>query len=97
MSAGFRSLDVAGQLLELAEQLSQLLVPVEVDANSRRRMGGELLLEAQRRPSTNKSVLAQHRKGILIGAALGSVASVIGVLIAVVVRFRNGRTSHIAI
>jgi hypothetical protein len=91
-------LDTAGQLLELAGQLSELLVPVQVDANARLRLKGDLLLEAQRRQASRRNVLVEHRKGILIGAAaLGSVASVIGVLIAFVLRYRSGHTSHIMI
>ena len=103
-------------LLDLAEQLQGVLVPVEPDANFRRRLHGELILEAQRRPPYQRTILAyhtgtvqrgeaepganlfqQHRKGILIGAAaVGSVASVVGVIIAFVLRHRQGRATHIA-
>jgi hypothetical protein len=41
--------------------------------------------------------LRQHRRGILIGAAaVGSVASVLGVIIAFVLYHRHGRATHIA-
>jgi hypothetical protein len=64
----------------------------------RRQLHGELLLEAQRRqaePRTN--LFQQHRRGILIGAAaIGSVASVAGVIIALVLRRRHTRTHHVA-
>jgi hypothetical protein len=85
-------------LLDLAEQLQAILVPVEPDAHFRRRLHGELILEAQRRqlePET--SFVQQHRKGILIGAAaVGSVASVVGVVIAFFLRHRHGRATRIA-
>jgi hypothetical protein len=90
-------------LLDLAEQLHGILLPVEPDANFRRRLGGELILEAQRRQASfgqaepESSVFQQHRKGILIGAAaVGSVASLAGVVIAFVLRYRHGRATHIA-
>jgi hypothetical protein len=84
-------------LLDLAEQLQGILVPVAPDAHYRRRLHGELLLEAQRRQADAEgSVFRQHRKGILIGAAaVGSVASVVGVVIAFMLRRGRGAT-HIA-
>jgi hypothetical protein len=90
--------DQVGALLDLAEQLQAILVPVEPSANFRRRLHGELLLETQRRqvePAPN--LFQQHRKGILIGAAaVGSVASVMGVIIAFVLHLRHGRATHTA-
>jgi hypothetical protein len=88
-------------LLDLAEQLQGILVPVEPNAHWRRRLHGELILEAQRRETEQApSLFQQHRKGILIGAAaVGSVASVlgvIGVVVAFVLRNRQGRATHIA-
>lgn len=85
-------------LLDLAEQLQGILVPVEPDANFRRRLHGDLILEAQRRgPEPDISLFQQHRKGILIGAAaITSVASVAGVVIAFVLRWRHGKATHIA-
>jgi hypothetical protein len=90
-------MDAVGQLLEIAERLSELLVPVEADPNYRRRLKGELLLEGQRRQvQPQRSALQQHRKGILLGAAaVGSIASVVGVVLAFVVRYRHGRAGHI--
>jgi len=84
-------------LLDLAEQLQGILVPVAPDANYRRRLHGELVLEAQRRElEPEPSVFQQHRRGILIGAAaLGSAASVVGVIIAFLLRRRGGAT-HVA-
>jgi len=89
---------MAQQLLDLAEQLRQVLVPVEADANYRRRLKGELILAAQQRPQrTEVKPLSRRRRVLLIcAAALGSVASVVGVIIAFVVRNRHGRASHIA-
>jgi hypothetical protein len=83
-------------LLDLAEQLRGILVPVEPDANFRRRLHGDLILEAQsRQAQPEPSLFWQHRKGILIGAAaIGSVASVAGVVIAFVLRHRQGGTTH---
>jgi hypothetical protein len=88
----------AQQLLDLAEQIRLVLVPLEADAHYRRRLKGELLLAAQQRPQRNESSpLPRHRTVLLIAAAaLGSLASVVGVIIAVVVRSRHSRTSHIA-
>lgn len=85
-------------LLDLATQLQGILVPVAADANFRRRLHGELILEAQRRQTEPRgSLFQQHRKGILIGAAaVGSLASVIGVIVAFVLRYRHSRATHIA-
>jgi hypothetical protein len=85
-------------LLDLAEQLQGILVPVEPNAHFRRRLHGELILEAQRRELEPEiSLLQQHRKGILIGAAaIGSVASVVGVAVAFIWRYRHSRMTHIA-
>jgi hypothetical protein len=85
-------------LLDLAEQVQGILVPVEPNANFRRRLHGDLVLEAQRRqPEGETNPLVQHRKGILIGAAaVGSVASVAGVAIALVLRRRHKGATHIA-
>ncbi|HSR29532.1 MAG TPA: hypothetical protein VLY63_03135 [Anaerolineae bacterium] len=85
-------------LLDLAEQLQAILVPVAPDAQYRRRLHGDLILEAQRRQSEPKAGLfQQHRKDILIGAAaVGSVASVVGVAVAVVLRHRHRGATRIA-
>jgi negative regulator of sigma E activity len=85
-------------LLDLAEQVQGILVPVEPDANFRRRLHGDLLLQAQRRQTVQQvSPFVQHRKGILIGAAaVGSVASVAGLVIAFVLHYRHRGATHIA-
>lgn len=86
-------------LLDLAEQLQGILVPVEPSTDFRRRLHGDLILEAQwREAEPAPNLLQQHRKGILIGAAaVGSVASVMGVIIAfVLLHLRNGRATHTA-
>ena len=85
-------------LLDLAEQVQGVLVPVEPKADFRRRLHGDLLLQAQRRqPVQEASPLVQYRKGILIGAAaVGSVASVAGLVIAVVLRHRHRGATRIA-
>jgi hypothetical protein len=85
-------------LLDLAEQLQGILVPVEPDSHFRRRLHGELILKAQHRQEEPEvSLFWQHRKGILIGAAaVGSVASVVGVAIAVFLRHRHGGATRIA-
>jgi hypothetical protein len=85
-------------LLDLAEQLQGILVPVEPDPYFRRRLHGELILEAQRRQApTEANLFQQHRKGILIGAAaVGSVASVVGVAIAFLVHHRHRGATPIA-
>jgi len=69
---------------------------VEPDTHFRRRLHGDLILEAQgRQAEPEPNLFQQHRKGILIGAAaIGSVASVAGVVIAFVLRHRQGGTTH---
>ena len=85
-------------LLDLAEQVQGILVPVEPNVHFRRRLHGDLVLEAQRRQMERETnPLIQHRKGILIGAAaVGSVASVAGLAIALVLRHRHKGATHIA-
>jgi phage terminase large subunit-like protein len=85
-------------LLELAEQLQGILTPVKPDPDFRRRLHGDLILRAQcLRAEPTPSLFQQHRTGILIGAAaVGSVASVVGVVIAFVLRYRQGRATRIA-
>jgi hypothetical protein len=85
-------------LLDLAEELQGILVPVAPDINFRRRLHGGLLLEAQQRQvEPEVSLFRQHRRGIIIGAAaVGSVASVLGVVIAFVLRHRHGKATHMA-
>jgi hypothetical protein len=97
-ATGLERNDQVQALLDLAEQLQGILVPVKPDTDFRRRLHGELLLEAQRLEiNSQPSVFQQHRKGILIGAAaVGSVASVVGVAVAYVLRHRGGRATHIA-
>ncbi|MFN2224918.1 MAG: hypothetical protein ACK2UY_01400 [Anaerolineae bacterium] len=84
-------------LLALADHLQAILIPVQPDPDFRRRLHGDLLLEAQeRRAEPQVSLFQQHRKGILIGAALGSLASVAGVVLAFVLRQRNQRAGQVA-
>ena len=85
-------------LLALAEQVQGILVPVVPDADYRRRLHGELVLNAQSRETEpGSSRFRQHRKGIIIGAAaVGSVASVVGVVVAFIMYLRHGRATHIA-
>jgi len=88
----------AEQLLDLAEQLRQVLLPVEADAHYRRRLKGELILAAQQRQLRVEAKPPPRRRTLIFvgAAALGSLASVVGVYIAFVVRNRHGRASHIA-
>ena len=97
-SRGLSRHDRVQGLLDLAEQVQGLLVPVEPDIDFRRRLHGDLVLEAQRRQTTQEvSPLVQHRKGILIGAAaVGSVASVAGLVIAFLLRQRHKEATRIA-
>jgi hypothetical protein len=90
--------DQVQALLDLAEQLQGILVPMEPNAHFRRRLHGDLILEAQRLElQPEVGLLQQHRKGILIGAAaVGSVASVVGVAAAFVWRYRHSRMTNIA-
>jgi hypothetical protein len=97
-SRGMSRHDRVQGLLDLAEQVSVLLVPVEPDGDFRRRLHGDLVLEAQRSQTKQEvSPFVQHRKGILIGAAaVGSVASVAGLVIAWVLRQRHKGATRIA-
>jgi hypothetical protein len=90
--------DRAQGLLDLAEQLHGLLVPVVPDAHFRRRLHGDLILRAQQgQVEPEEGLFQQHRAGILIGAAaVGSVASVVGVAIAYVLRQRHKAATRIA-
>jgi hypothetical protein len=85
-------------LLDLAEELQGILVPVRADSDFRRRLHGKLILAAQERePVPEPTAFQQYKKGILIGAAaLGSVASVVGVILAVVLHNKNSRASQTA-
>jgi hypothetical protein len=84
-------------LLTLADHLRAILVPVRPDPDFRRRLHGELILKAQDRAAEPQiSRFQQHRRGILIGAALGSLASVAGVVLAFVLRQRNQRAGQAA-
>jgi hypothetical protein len=89
--------DRVGGLLALADHLSAILVPVQPDRDFRRRLHGDLILKAQcRTVEPQTSLFQQHRKGILIGAALGSVASVVGLVLAFVLRQRHQRAGQAA-
>lgn len=85
-------------LLELAEHVQGILVPVEPNINFRRRLHGDLLLRAQRRGAAPQAgPLVQHRKGILLGAAaVGSIVSVVGLVIAFVLHHRHRGATRIA-
>jgi hypothetical protein len=84
-------------LLTLADHLHAILVPVQPEPDFRRRLHGQLILKAQaRKPEPQTSVFEQHRKGIIIGAVLGSVASVAGVVLALVLRQRHQRAGNVA-
>jgi hypothetical protein len=85
-------------LLELAEELQGILVPVTASSTFRRRLHGDLVLEAQcQQIRPEPTLFQQHRKLILVGAAaVGSVVSVVGVVLAFVLRHRSGRASNVA-
>lgn len=83
-------------LLELARHLHVLLIPVKPDADFRRRLHGELILEAQARGLEPPASRQQgHYNGLLIGALVGS-ASVAGVALALFLRRRHGGGGHAA-
>lgn len=90
--------DRVQSLLDLAEEIQGILVPVQPNADYRRRLHGDLILKAQCRETEPEAVwLEQHRKGILIGAAaVGSVASVLGVVVAFWLYIRHGRAANTA-
>ncbi len=88
----------AQNLLDLARELQAILVPVKPNAEFRRRLHGDLVLRAQSRVSISEAEASQQRKtGILLGAAaIGSVASVVGLVIAYVLHNKNGRATTVA-
>ncbi len=73
-------------VVELTARLRQAMVPVEPSAAFVRSLGRELVAASRRTRRLSPGV----RRGILIGAAaLGSVASVAGVLTVVLLRRRS--------
>jgi hypothetical protein len=85
-------------LLDLASQLQGILVPVQPAAGFRKRLHDDLAAEAGRRTMSRAARLfQQYRKAILIGAAAaGSLASIAGVIVAVILRSKHARSIHIA-
>jgi hypothetical protein len=84
-------------LLELANHLHGILLPVKPDADFRRRLHGQLILEAQARaPEPETGRLQRHRNSIIVGALLGSLASVAGLALALLLRHRHGGGGHTA-
>jgi hypothetical protein len=84
-------------LFQLAEHLHQSMMPTQPSATFVRSLGKELVNNARRQMALTKRV----RKGLLIGAAavgsLVSIASVVGAIVFVVVRWRarsHARTAH---
>jgi hypothetical protein len=80
--------DELSPLFQLAEHLRERLTPVRPSATFVRSLSKELAKNARRRVALTKRV----RKGLLIGAAavgsLVSVASVVGAIVFVIVRWR---------
>ncbi len=85
-------------LLDLASQLQALLVPVQPSSSFRRRLHGELILESQRQTAVARpSGLTRQQRTLLIGAAsIGSLVSVVGVIVAFIVHSRHGGATHAA-
>lgn len=94
-------------LQDVVEQLERTLAPVAPDPVFRQRLHDALIREARSYQAVGSelnptvgleaSLFQRHRKGILIGAAaVGSVASVVGVAVACVLRSRHGKATHIA-
>lgn len=97
----------APDLPELVKQLEKTLVPIPPDPLFRQRLHERLVREAwsyqtgcseaSPRVGPEGGLFRRHRKGILIGAAaVGSVASVVGVAVACVLRYRHSKATHIA-
>ena len=95
---GATSSDRAEDLLKLAEHLQTILLPVEPAASFRQQLRRDLDRDAQYRQRNAKtSLYQQHRTGILIGlAAVGSVASVLGVAILYLLRHRHRTVTQVA-
>jgi len=95
---GTTGVEKAQSLLDLAGHLQGVLVPVAPAAGFRRRLQGDLVVEAHRRQAAPEPKGGlRHRRAILIGAAaLGSVASVVGVILTVVLHHRQSRTTRVA-
>ncbi len=85
-------------LLDLAGELQGFLVPVRPADVARRRLHDELVTEARRRyPGRVARLFQQYRRVILIAAAaIGSLASIAGVIVAVTQRNRHTRSTQAA-
>jgi len=85
-------------LLDLAGELQGLLVPVRPSSVARLRLHDELVAEARRRhPGRAARLFQQYRRVILIvAAAIGSLASIAGVIVAVTQRNRHARITRAA-
>lgn len=88
----------ARALLDLAGEVQRLLVPVRPAAAVRERVRIQLVAEAVRRhPRRAARLFQQYRKVILIAAAaVGSLASIAGVILAIVQRSKHARSAHTA-
>jgi hypothetical protein len=85
-------------LLALASEVQAMLVPVEPDPRYRRRLHGQLVVRGPSPVVTvEEGLLHQRRKGILIGAAaVGSLASIAGVILAYALHHRHETASRVA-
>lgn len=88
----------AEALVSLAGELQRLLVPVRPSAAVRERVRRELAAEAGRPyPRRAAPLFQQYRRVILIAAAaVGSLASIAGVILAIVQRNKHARSTHAA-
>jgi hypothetical protein len=88
--------DQVQNLLNLADELQGTLLPVEPASAYRRRLQGDLLKAQRRQPITAAVAAQQRRNSMLIGAAVGTLASLATLVIALVLRSRHGRLTRMA-
>jgi hypothetical protein len=83
--------DRVEELLKLAEHLQTILEPVQPNASFRQRLGRDLDHDVRyRRQNPQPDLFQKYRTVILIGAAaVGSVASVLGVVVFYLLRQRQ--------
>jgi hypothetical protein len=86
----------AEALLALAQDLQGILVPAPPRAAFRSRLHGELVQQANAKRAGVPQVSRRGKLWLVVVAALGSAASVAGLIVALVVRSRHDRAPHAA-
>jgi hypothetical protein len=86
------------ELVVLAAEIQCFLVPVKPAAEMRRRLHADLVAEAGHRSPGRVARRLQPHRGVilLVAAAAGSLASIAGVIAAIVQRSKHARFTHTA-